>query len=77
LLDGEGYVAFADMEQHAPERLSRLFPTAGYLASRSGWNPGDDQLVFDCGGAGVPGGRPRSCRCLVLRAVVGRPRASG
>jgi hypothetical protein len=56
LLNGEGYVAFDHMQQHAPEQLSRLFPTSGYMASRSGWNPGDDQLVFDCGGLGFLGG---------------------
>jgi hypothetical protein len=56
LLDGEAYVAFDHMEQRTPERLSRLFPDGGYLSSRSGWNTGDDQLVFDCGGLGFLGG---------------------
>jgi hypothetical protein len=56
LLGGEAYVAFDRLEQRTPERSSRFFPSGGYLTNRSGWNPGDDQFVFDCGGLGLLGG---------------------
>jgi hypothetical protein len=56
LLDGESYVAYDRIEQHVPERLSGLFPEGGYLTNRSGWNPGDDQFVFNFGGLGLLGG---------------------
>jgi len=56
LLGGDAYVAYVRMAQHVPDRLSSLFSAGGYFTSRSGWNPGDDHLVFDCGGMGTLGG---------------------
>jgi len=56
LLGGEAYAAFDHLEGRAPDHLSRLFPSGGYLSNRSGWNPGDDQFIFDCGSLGLLGG---------------------
>jgi hypothetical protein len=56
LLGAEAYVAFERMTKRPPESHSRLFPQSGYFVSRSGWNPGDDRFVFDCGSLGFLGG---------------------
>jgi len=33
-----------------------FYPAAGYAIQRSGWGPGDSQVIFDCGGMGMLNG---------------------
>ncbi len=56
LLGGDAYVAFERLERTPPDRNSCLLPSSGFFVSRSGWNSGDDHLVFDCGSLGYLGG---------------------
>jgi hypothetical protein len=40
----------------APNERCGSFPSAGYWTQRSGWEPNDSHLVFDCGGLGILAG---------------------
>ena len=55
-----------------PERTSASFESGGYFFQRSGWEPGDRYLVFDCGPLG-DGGHGHYDLLSVEIAAGGRP----
>jgi hypothetical protein len=53
LLGDEAWTIFKSLAAHSPVELRRAFESAGYFVQRSGWDPHDTQVVFDCGGLGM------------------------
>jgi hypothetical protein len=55
LLGRDAWTAFNSLSFRPPS-VSGEFCDAGYFVQRSGWNPDDVHVVFDCGGLGLPSG---------------------
>src|ERR1017187_10139557 len=53
MLGQDGWEAYRQLESQEPAETQAHYPSAGYVAQRSGWEPLDSHPVFDCGGLGI------------------------
>jgi len=76
LLGTSGAAAFRALAPAPPEDSSHgLFGTGGYVVMRSGWEPGDHQIIFDVGPLGPPAaaGHAHADLLSVQCAMFGEP----
>ncbi len=70
----EGYRIYRAVRGCPPRELGRGFPQAGHYIQRSGWEPRDSQLVFDCGGMGIlNGGHAHADALSIVLSAHGAP----